>query len=251
MVNPILIYPLVFTLFLSPSNIFNKSIYSSFDEGEKLYNQKDYKGALKTFLDAQVENPGDIKLKYNIASTQYKIKNYAEAIKGYSDIAKNSKDRFLQEKSYYNSGNCFYREGKLPEAAQYYKKALGLDPNDKDAKYNLELVLEKLKKQQYQQKQPEKDKDKKEDKDKSKDKKNSGQNDRNDKKKEDEKQKQDMKKNQEKEPQQEEKPKMASKKLSKEEADMLLNSLKEDRKNFFKEQLMKKGAVPYNPAKDW
>ena len=37
MVNPILIYPLVFTLFFSPSNIFNKSIYSSFDEGENLY----------------------------------------------------------------------------------------------------------------------------------------------------------------------------------------------------------------------
>ena len=83
MVNTILIYPLVFTLLLNPSNLFNKSIYGSFDEGEKLYSQKNYKGALQTFLDAQVENPGDIKLKYNIANTQYKIKNYDEAIKGY------------------------------------------------------------------------------------------------------------------------------------------------------------------------
>ena len=241
MVNTILIYPLVFTLLLNPSNLFNKSIYGSFDEGEKLYSQKNYKGALQTFLDAQVENPGDIKLKYNIANTQYKIKNYDEAIKGYLDVAKNSKDRFLEEKSYYNLGNCFYREGKLLEAAQCYKKALELDPDDKDAKYNLELVLEKLKKQQGQQKQPDKDKDKK----------NSDQNDRNDKKKEDEKQKQDMKKNKGKESLQEEKPKMASRKLSKEEADMVLNSLKEDRKNFLKEQLIKKGVIPYTQSKDW
>ena len=32
----------------------------------------------------------------------------------------------LQSKAYYNMGNCLYRLNKLPEAIQFYKKALEL-----------------------------------------------------------------------------------------------------------------------------
>jgi tetratricopeptide (TPR) repeat protein len=50
-----------------------------------------------------------------------------------------------QAKGYYNSGNVLYREGKWEEAIGAYKKALELNPNDEDAKYNLEFVRQKIK----------------------------------------------------------------------------------------------------------
>ncbi len=45
-------------------------------------------------------------------------------------------------------GNAAYKAGKKDEAIAAYKKALDLNPNDPDAKYNLEYLLYQPKKQQ-------------------------------------------------------------------------------------------------------
>lgn len=44
---------------------------------------------------------------------------------------------------YYNLGNAYYRTGKIAASILNYERALKLDPNNKDAKYNLELVNSK------------------------------------------------------------------------------------------------------------
>jgi len=258
----IFIYLLVFAILFNPSITSAKSIYSYFKNGKELYDKRNYKEALKVFLEAQVENPEDIKLKYNISNTQYKLKNYNEAIEGYLDVANRSKDpsfKALKERSYYNLGNCFYREGKLYEAAEYYKKALEIDPNDKDAKHNLELVMEKLKEQQRSgQKQTDKNKEKKNEEGKDKqgkgEKKAQGESENfsgQDRQKGSKEMIPEMRKGDDK-LQKEGKDKIATRQLSKEEADMLLNSLKEDKKNFFfKGDEIKKNATTSGPSKDW
>jgi Ca-activated chloride channel family protein len=73
------------------------------------------------------------------------MNHYEEAVKGYLDVASNARDIKLEEKSLYNIGNAMYRQGKLEEAVDYYKKAIALEPEDKDAKQNLEFVLEEIK----------------------------------------------------------------------------------------------------------
>ncbi|MEJ5167477.1 MAG: tetratricopeptide repeat protein, partial [Thermoanaerobaculia bacterium] len=59
--------------------------------------------------------------------------------------------------AYYNIGNCYFQKEDFLNAIEFYKKALDLDPNDEDAKINLELARKKLKdqakKQQQQQQQ--------------------------------------------------------------------------------------------------
>ena len=119
--------------------------YNRYRDGEDLYHKEDYDKALSSFIDAQIESPEDARLKYNISNAHYKTRNYDEAIKSYLDVASTAQDISLEEKSYYNLGNCLYRQGKLPEAVEYYKKALDLDPEDQDAKYNLEFVREEIK----------------------------------------------------------------------------------------------------------
>ena len=72
----------------------------------------------------------------------------------------------LQQQSFYNLGNAEFRVGEADsnpqqrtaiweQAVQHYDAALKLNPQDKDAEFNRDVVkkrLEELKKQQQQQK---------------------------------------------------------------------------------------------------
>jgi len=51
-------------------------------------------------------------------------------------------------------GNCYFRNNDLPKAIDSYKRALELDPDDRDAKYNLEVARQKLKDLANKQQQP-------------------------------------------------------------------------------------------------
>jgi Ca-activated chloride channel family protein len=132
------------------------SLYDTVQKGNRLYRDGKFDEALKTYVDGQIEHADELALKYNIASSHYKTKNYDEAVKGYLDVAAAAKDTTLQEKSLYNCGNALYQQGKLEEAIQYYKKALELDPNDQDARHNLEFVQQELKKRMNEAKETEK-----------------------------------------------------------------------------------------------
>jgi Ca-activated chloride channel family protein len=143
-------------LFLFSGKADAASLYDTVQRGNKLYWDGKFEEALKTYVDGQIEHADDPNLKYNIASAHYKNKNYEEAIKGYLDVAATAKDVKLHEKSLYGSGNALFRQGKLEEAIEYYKKALEIDPNDQDAKHNLEFAREELKRRINEAKETEK-----------------------------------------------------------------------------------------------
>lgn len=228
-----------------------ESLYSAMKKGSTLYEDKKYDEAIKSFIDAQIESPENPKLKYNVANAHYKMKNHEEAAKNYQDVAATAQDIQLEEKSIYNIGNCMYRQGKLEEAVEYYKKALELNPDDQDAKYNLEFVREEIKRrinQSKQRKEQQKQKESRKQEDK-KEQKAEGQ------------QQQPKKEQQEKQPGQqqsskEEKQKMAKKQMKKtkpmtpEEAERWLRSLKEDKKKH-REREREKVAGSLRPEKDW
>lgn len=114
-------------------------------DGEDDYKQGKYSKALQNFTEAQIERPSDYALKYNMANTYYKMKQYPEAEKLFQSVAEQG-DRDLAQKAYYNLGLVAYQQGKLQEAVDYFKKALELDPNDEDSKANLKFIQEEIKK---------------------------------------------------------------------------------------------------------
>jgi len=90
-------------------------------------------------------------LHYNLGATCYRMNRYEEAAKNYEAAAARTTDTKLRERAYYNLGNCAYRMGKPDEAVTWYQKAIELDPNDEDARYNIEFVREEMQRRKNQE----------------------------------------------------------------------------------------------------
>lgn len=118
--------------------------YEQVEEGNELFAEQKFDEANIRYRDALLENPESPIVHFNIGDVLYKKGSYEEAIKSY-DKALAADDINLQAQAYYNIGNALYKTGKLAESIQAYKKALELNPEDEDAKYNLEYVRRKLK----------------------------------------------------------------------------------------------------------
>ena len=101
------------------------------DKAKEAYNQGNYQKSYEVY--SKFNND---EAKFNAADSLYKMKKYKQALKLYSEI----KDKKLKEKSLYNQGNCYAKMGKIDEAIKSYEESLKINPNDKDAKYNLELL---------------------------------------------------------------------------------------------------------------
>ena len=141
---------------LAPVTCCAATLHDTVKKGSDLYAREKYDEALNAFVDGQIEHPEDARLKYNIASSKYMMKNYEEALRGYLDLAATARDARLEEKALFDAGNTLYRQGKLEEAIEYYKKALALAPEDKDAQQNLEFVREEIKRRMNEAKDTQK-----------------------------------------------------------------------------------------------
>ncbi|MFC1586283.1 tetratricopeptide repeat protein [Fibrobacterota bacterium] len=138
-------------------------------EGEKAYVKEDYDLALQKFLEARLDRPQSQELAMNIGNAQYKKKKYDQAIEGYKEslIGENTG---VAASAYYNMGNAYFRKGEFAvqqgdqqgiqhyrSAMANYKKSLEINPDNPDAKRNIEVVQARIKelleKQEQQQQQ--------------------------------------------------------------------------------------------------
>lgn len=116
-----------------------------------------YEEAVDSFTSALLEAPSDPLLNYNLGNALYKLGRFEDAQAQFQKVAESGATPDLREKALYNLGNTYFQQGKLEEAVQALEAALKLDPNDADAKRNLEIVrqeirrrLEEMKDQQQQ-----------------------------------------------------------------------------------------------------
>jgi Ca-activated chloride channel homolog len=162
--------------------------------------------------------------------------------------ATEAKDPALKASAFYNLGNAFFKKEKFKEAVSAYTRSLGLKPDDKQAKWNLEIALRKQKdkddKDKKDQDQDQKDKDKKKDdkdkKDQKKDDKKKDDKDKKDQKDQDKKDKQDQK------PQ--EKP---STPKEQEQIQSVLDNLERSSKDLEKERAKARAVRRAPPERDW
>ena len=120
--------------------------------GNQDYEAKDYSEAVDDYVAAQREDPDVPEPYYNAGNAYHRQGNFESAAAQTQQSLRISEGEVAQN-SYYNLGNTFFEVEDWPAAIEAYKEALKLNPNDADAKYNLELALQNLQEQQQQQQQ--------------------------------------------------------------------------------------------------
>ena len=234
-------------------------------EGNGLFAEGRFEEAHEKYQQALDEDPSSAAIRYNLGDAEYKKSLYEEAIEGFSQ-AMQTEEPELRARASYNLGNALYRLDKLEDSIQAYQDALRINPDDRDAKHNLEFVRSKLEEQEQQDKQEDKqeDQDQKDKKDQDQSQNEDGSQDKNQEGEQEQdsqdqasQQKQpEQQQDQGKEPEQQQQDSGSEKadsqsmpKMSKEEAERLLEALNERGNELKKQRLTTKGTVPVE--KDW
>ena len=110
------------------------------------YKEKEYEKARNEYKKVPANDSLHTLAQFNLANTFYRMGEKDEAIKTFSDLAGNEKDSLFVSGLYYNKGVVLTSQQKLEESIEAYKTALLRNPDDKDARENLQKALLELKK---------------------------------------------------------------------------------------------------------
>lgn len=136
---------------------------SASDDGQKYFDIGDFEEARK-YYETIIQQGGDVdKASFGIGASAYKMGDIETAIKAFEQ-ALNTEDTELKANACYNMGNSLYKAQRMEESMAFYKKALELNPKDRDAKYNYEMLKYQMQSEQKQQEQGEGEENKEKDK---------------------------------------------------------------------------------------
>ncbi len=248
-------YSIIFVL-LFASTTFSQT-RSIINDGVDKYEKGDFAGASEKFQKSIDEKFENYKGHFNLGDALYKQNKYEDALSAYKNAMALAETDQQKAEVFHNIGNTLLKTKKLKESIGAYTESLKLNPDDLETKYNLSYALKQM---QQQQQKKDKNKDKKDkNKDKKKDDKNKEKNkddkkDKNKDKNKDKEEQKDQDKNNNKKNEQKENKKQQQKQpppeISKEEAQRILNALKDDEADMQK-KLRKKKGKKVKVEKDW
>ena len=225
-------------------------------QGNKDYQNAAYDEAEINYRKALDKNPANTVAQFNLGGAMYSQENYEKAAEVYA--ATDIKEKTAEEKSavYYNLGNSMLKAGKSNEAIAAYKQALRENPRNEEARYNLEYLRQK---QQQENKDQNKDDKKDQDKEDKKDQNKEKQDQDKDQEKQDQKDQQDQNQDQQQDKPQEQKNQQGeqneqqAQKISKKDAERMLDALKNNEKKTLEKlkKAKKKNAKVIKSEKDW
>lgn len=237
-------------------------------EGNGLFDKQDFEKAEVEYRKAMDKKNESFEAAFNLGDALYKQKKYEDALQQFTTMAKEEKNRERLGQLYHNIGNTLMAMQKMDESVEAYKESLRNRPTSEETKYNLEFARHKQQQdednkdnqdnkddQNKDQNKDQQDKDKdNQDKDNKDDKNNQENKDQN--KDQQDKGDQDKKdqENKDKE-QQQQQPQQQPGKISKEDAERLLEALQNDEKNVQdkvrKQKVQEQKAKKMKIEKDW
>lgn len=155
---------LIILFFITTGLLHAQQAYDHIRKGNELYKQQNFEEAEKEFAKALELEPDNTIVINNLASVKHRLNKPAEAKKEFEKLLSEKNDNMTRATAHYNIGAILSKEKKLEESIEAYKNSLRLNPDDKQARENLQKALLELKKQQQppkkenkkqqQQKQP-------------------------------------------------------------------------------------------------
>ena len=108
--------------------------------GHTPYMNGDYDAARTYYLDALDRSPKSSEPHYNSGNVLYRLEKYDEALERYDESLKQAEGE-LRARGFFNRGNTTFQQEQYADAVEAYKEVLRMNPDDQDAKHNLELAL--------------------------------------------------------------------------------------------------------------
>jgi tetratricopeptide (TPR) repeat protein len=224
-----------------------QSVRSLINGGNDLYKDQKFTDAEVSYRKALEKEQALVQGHFNLGNALAKQGKNDEAAKEFEQAIKSSELKETKADGFYNIGNTRMAAQQYGDAIKSYIDALKINPNDEEAKYNLSYALSKLRQQQQQQqqqKQNDKNKqDNKDNKQQQQQQKNQDQQNKQDKQ-------QNKQQNKDEQQQQKQQQQQQEKRMSKSDAERILEVLKNSEKDVQK-KLHVRPAERAKTDKDW
>ena len=115
---------------------------SYFADGNKFYNQKEYKKAIDLYNKSIGTGENEACAYYNAGVCFIKLKDFNSAIR----MIKKALEIQKESKYYFNLAYCYAMQDESNKALLYFNKAWSLDASDKDCEKAINLLIAKNKK---------------------------------------------------------------------------------------------------------
>jgi Ca-activated chloride channel family protein len=127
-------------------------MHSNISRGNTYYQAGEHNKALQRYQEAQGLDSTFAVPHFNAGDALYRLGDYRNGALEFLKSTASETDS-IKAMSYYNLGNTMFQAGDIQSAVEAYKRSLLIDPEDQDAKYNLELALRMMEQQEQQQQQ--------------------------------------------------------------------------------------------------
>jgi len=241
----------VLLVLILAGSVAGEGLFDKVKKGNQAMAGGDYRKALEYYHDAETDLPESPELEYNMAGALHYDGGYEEAVDKYQR-ALNSTDINTEAQAHYNLGNTLFRMQDYQKAIQSYQQALEINPDDMDAKFNLELARRKLKEQMEQQEEdPQQKQEQQEEQQQDQEQQQQEEQEKEDQEKEQDQQQQQDQEQDQQDQQQEPQPQPQDEdEMSEEDAERILNALRDDEKEIQKKLKRRQVAGDY-VGKDW
>ena len=113
------------------------------NSGHEPYASADYEAALDEYAGARDRVPELGEPHYNVGNALYRMEEVEESLSAYDEALKYARGD-LRLRGFFNRGNAAFQAQQYIQAVEAYKEVLRMNPDDHDAKHNLELALRQL-----------------------------------------------------------------------------------------------------------
>ncbi|MAZ55972.1 MAG: hypothetical protein CMP54_03150 [Flavobacteriales bacterium] len=128
-------------------------------DGNKNYEKGLFADSEVDYRKSLSENKSFEEAQFNLSDALFKQERYDESIDVLNNLINTTQKPDLKADSYYNLGNNFLQQQKLPEAIDAYKDCLRINSSDEEARYNLSKAMSILENQNQQQENDKKEDD--------------------------------------------------------------------------------------------
>lgn len=216
-------------------------------DGNRLFKSEKFDESEVAYRKAIDQQNNSVPGSFNLGDALYRQEKFEDAGIQFNQVIDNNVDKNTKSKAFHNLGNSLLKAGELEGAIEAYKNSLRNIPDDMETKYNLAYAQNLLKKQEQEQ-----NKDQNQDQKDNQDKQDQQNQDQKNKDKQQQDQQQQDQQQDQKQDQEEQQQQPQDGKISKEDAQRLLEALANDEKKVQeKVKKAKAKAKRVRVLKDW